>query len=74
MVNGTGHSQADPAARRELGQARPPSVDKKNDLSFTRPWGFVYTATNPRRDLNAIGTVPAFRAYSLFLTRMTPLS
>ena len=74
MVNGTSCSQADVAARNEFRQVRTPSVDKKNDLSFARPWGFVYTAINPQRDINAIGTVGAFRAYSLFPTRKTSLS
>jgi hypothetical protein len=73
MVSGTRHSQADGAARNEFGQVRTPSIDKKNDLSFARPWGFVYTATGSHPDLNATGTIPAFRAYSLFLMRKTPV-
>jgi hypothetical protein len=74
MVSGTGHSQADAATRNEFRQVRTPSVDKKNDLSFARPWGFVYTAINSQRAVNAIGTVPTFCAYSLYLVRKIPLS
>jgi len=73
MVSGRRHSQADVVAGNEFGQVRTPGVDKKNDLSISRPWGFVYTATGSQPDLNAIGTVPGFHAYSLFLMRKTPV-
>jgi hypothetical protein len=74
MVSGSRHSQADLVGRDEFGQVRTPSIEKKNDLSFTRPWGFVYTAATSQRDLNAVGTVPTFYAYSSFLMRKSPLS
>jgi hypothetical protein len=74
MVSGSRHSQADVMWRNESGQVRTPSIEKKNDLSFTRPWGFVYTAATSQRDLNAVGTAPTFYAYSSFLMRKSPLS
>ncbi len=74
MVSGNRHSQAEVVGRNEFEQVRTLSIEKRNDLSFTRPWGFVYTAANSRRDLNAIGRVPTFYAYSSFLMRRTPLS
>ena len=73
VVSGSRHSQADLVGRNEFAQVRTPSIEKKNDLSFTRPWGFVYTAANSRRDLNAVGPAPTFYAYSSFLMRKSPL-
>ena len=74
VVGGSRHSEADVTGRNALAQVRTPRIENKNDLSFTRPWGFVYTAGNSLRDLNAIGTVPTFYAYSSLLMRKTPFS